>query len=147
MLFRSQIRQLLLECKVEEAARLLTYPYQLNGNVVGGYQFGRKLGFPTANIEVDDPVKILPGQGVYAVWVYVCKTRYKGMLTIGDRPTLNGTQVSVEVHILHFSKVIYKRNIKVEFLFFLRENRKFENPEALMVQLLKDRMKVEKILY
>ena len=142
----SQIRQLLSECRVEEAAKLLTYPYRLKGYVVHGRQVGRTFGFPTANIEIKEPLKIWPGMGVYAVWVYVSKARYKGMLAIGNRPTLDGEQVSVEVHILHFSKEIYKNKIEVEFMYYLRDNKKFENPETLIVQLKQDRLQVEKIL-
>jgi len=142
----SQIRQLLSACWVEDAAKLLTYPYRLKGKVVYGTQIGRVLGFPTANISINEPYKVWPGQGVYAVWVYVCYGRYKGMLTIGDRPTMNGTQMSVEVHILHFSRDIYYRNIEVEFMYYLRDNRKFENPEALIEQLKKDRWQIEKLL-
>ena len=141
----SQIRQLLSECRVEEAAKLLTYPYRLKGYVVHGRQVGRTFGFPTANIEIDEPLKVWPGMGVYAVWVYVGKARYKGMLAIGNRPTLDGEQVSVEVHILHFSGTIYKQSIEVEFYQYLRDNKKFENPEALMVQLKQDRQQIEKI--
>ena len=142
----SQIRQLLSECWVEDAAMLLTYPYRLKGKVVYGTQIGRVLGFPTANIAVNEPYKVWPGQGVYAVWVYVCNGRYKGMLTIGDRPTMNGTQMSIEVHILHFSHDIYYRNIEVEFMCYLRDNRKFENPEALIKQLKQDRLQIETLL-
>ena len=142
----SQIRQLLADCRVEEAAGLLTYPYRLKGHVVSGYQIGRTLGFPTANMEIDEPCKVLPGVGVYAVWVYVDEVRYKGMLTIGNRPTLNGKHVSIEVHLLHFSAMIYRQSIEVKFMHYLRENIKFENPEALKAQLNKDRQRVEEIL-
>jgi riboflavin kinase/FMN adenylyltransferase len=142
----SQIRQLLSECRVEEAAGLLTYPYRLKGHIVSGHQVGRTLGYPTANIEMDDPYKVWPGMGVYAVWTYVDDKRYKGMLTIGDRPTLNGDRVGIEVHLLHFSETVYKQSIEVEFMHYLRENVKFENAEALKVQLNKDRQKVDKLL-
>ena len=142
----SQIRQLLPECRVEEAAKLLTYPYRLKGYVVRGHQIGRTLGFPTANIEIEKPFKVCPGMGVYAVWVYVAKARYKGMLAIGNRPTLDGEQVSVEVHILHFSATIYTQSIEVEFIQYLRENRKFDNQDELRAQLRKDRLQVEALL-
>ena len=142
----SQIRQLLSECHVEAAARLLTYPFRLKGYVVHGRQVGRTLGFPTANIEIEEPCKIWPGLGVYAVWVYVGKSRHKGMLAIGNRPTLDGEQVSVEVHILHFSGTIYRQKIEVDFIQFLRENRKFDNPDELRSQLLIDRRQVEELL-
>ena len=142
----SKIRQLLSECRVEEAARLLNYPYRLEGHVVGGYQIGRTLGFPTANIAVDDSLKVQPGMGVYAVWVYMDNVRYKGMLSIGNRPTLHGEQTTVEVYILNFTDTIYNESIEVEFMQYLRDNQKFDNPEALKAQLHKDRQHVDALL-
>lgn len=142
----SKIRQLLSECRVEDAAALLNYPYRLKGHVVGGHQVGRTLGFPTANIALDDPSKVLPGMGVYAVWVYLDDMRYKGMLSIGNRPTLNGEQTSVEVHLLHFSDTIYDQSIEVEFMHCIRDNKKFENLEALKAQLHQDCQQVEERL-
>ena len=142
----SKIRQLLSECRVEEAASLLSYPYRLKGKVVSGHQIGRTLGFPTANMDIDEPCKVWPGMGVYAVWVYVDNERYKGMLSIGNRPTLNGDQTAIEVHLLHFSDTLYKRSIEVEFMRYLRENKKFESPEALKMQLDKDRRQTLELL-
>ncbi|MDR3261811.1 MAG: riboflavin biosynthesis protein RibF [Tannerella sp.] len=142
----SKIRRLLSECRVEEAAHRLTYAYRLKGHVVSGYQTGRKLGFPTANIEVDDPFKVWPGMGVYAVWVHLEGVRYQGMLSIGNRPTLNGKQVVIEVHLLHFSGIVYRQRIEVEFIRYLRENRKFDSLDALKTQLSEDRRQVEQLL-
>lgn len=142
----SKIRQLLSECKVKKAAELLTYPYRLKGHVVSGYQIGRKLGFPTANIEVDEPFKVWPGTGVYAVWAYIKGMRYKGMLSIGNRPTFDNENIALEVHLLHFSDNIYEEQIEVEFIEYLRENKKFDTVEALKAELINDREKVEKIL-
>ena len=144
----SRIRRLLQEGDVAEAARLLTYPYQLAGHIVSGFQVGRTLGFPTANIEVDEPFKVIPGMGVYAVWVEVEGKRYKGMLYIGDRPTLhNGTNISLEVHILDFSGDIYNNRIRVAFLRFIREAHKFNSLEELKAQLERDRETVEGMIY
>jgi riboflavin kinase/FMN adenylyltransferase len=143
----SKIRQLLSDCRVEEAAGLLSYPYRLKGHVVGGSQIGRTIEFPTANIAIDDPLKALPGQGVYAVWVYMDKGRYKGMLSIGNRPTLTGKQTTIEVHILHFADTVYSQIIEIEFVCYLRANQKFENIQALKAQLIKDCQQVEKILF
>ena len=142
----SKIRRFLSECRVEDAAELLSYPYRLKGKVVIGRQIGRTLGFPTANIEIDEPCKVWPGVGVYAVWVYVDNNRYKGMLSIGDRPTLNGEHTAIEVHLLNFSDTIYRQSIEVEFIHFLRKNEKFEHPEVLKMQLDKDRQQVEGLL-
>ena len=110
----SEIRRLLQEGKVEMANALLTYPYQLRGRIVSGYKVGRTIGFPTANIEVDSPYKLLPKVGVYAVWVELLGKRYKGMLYIGKRPTLqNGDNLTIEVNILGFSGNAYNDEITV----------------------------------
>ena len=96
------------------------------------------------NIEVDEPFKVIPGMGVYAVWVEVEGKRYKGMLYIGDRPTLhNGKNISLEVHILDFSGDIYNNRIRVAFLRFIREAHKFNSLEELKAQLERYRETVE----
>lgn len=143
----SEIRRLVQEGKVERAAQLLTYAYHISGRIVSGYKVGRTLGFPTANIQPDDPMQLLPGIGVYAVWVEVAGQRYKGMLYIGSRPTLdNGTQLSIEVHILHFSGDIYNDPIRVSFAHFVRGDEKFDSLEALKAQLMRDRETVDQLL-
>lgn len=143
----SEIRKLISHCEVEKAAHLLTYPYQLKGSIVSGYKVGRTLGFPTANIRVDEPFKVVPGFGVYAVWVDVIGQRYKGMLYIGDRPTLNnGSDISLEVNILDFSGDIYNDQIVVSFIYFVRGDIKFETLEELKVQLERDRQAVNEML-
>ncbi|MDR1407534.1 MAG: riboflavin biosynthesis protein RibF [Tannerella sp.] len=142
----SRIRQLLSEGDVAEAAQLLTYPYRLKGRVVHGCHKGRELGFATANIEVGDPQKVRPGKGVYAVWVHVGGACYKGMLSIGNRPTFGGKETSVEVHLLHFSRTIYDAQIEVDFVCRLRENSTFDHPDALAAQLAEDRRTADEAL-
>ena len=143
----SEIRRLLQEGKVEMANALLTYPYQLRGRIVSGYKVGRTIGFPTANIEVDSPYKLLPNVGVYAVWVELLGKRYKGMLYIGKRPTLqNGDNLTIEVNILGFSGNAYKDEITVSFVSTVREDKTFESVEALREQLERDRQTVDKLL-
>jgi len=142
----SKIRQLLMDSEVDKAAELLTYPYRLKGHIVSGHKIGRKLGFPTANMRVNEPFKVTPGAGVYAVWGYFNGKRYKGMLSIGNRPTFNDENISIEVHLLHFSATIYQEEIEVEFIRFLRENRKFDDIDVLKKQLEDDREQVDKIL-
>lgn len=143
----SKIRKLLAACRVEEAARLLTYPYRLKGHIVGGHQVGRTLGFPTANIRVDDPGKVIPGIGVYAVRAEVKGKRYAGMLYIGDRPTLgNGTEISMEVNLFDFSGDIYDDEIIVSFHHFVRGDVKFDSLEALKEQLGRDRETVKQLM-
>lgn len=143
----SEIRRLLQEGKVEMANALLTYPYQLRGRIVSGYKVGRTIGFPTANIEVDSPYKLLPKVGVYAVRVELLGKRYKGMLYIGKRPTLqNGDNLTIEVNILGFSGNAYNDEITVSFVYALREDKTFESVEALREQLERDRQTVDKLL-
>lgn len=143
----SEIRRMLSICQVEDAAHLLTYPYQIKGSIVNGYKVGRKLGFPTANIQVDEPFKIIPGIGVYAVWVYLDDKRYKGMLYIGDRPTLNnGSNITLEVNILDFSGDIYNKELTVAFIHHVRGDVKFNSLDELIVQLKHDRETVDKLL-
>lgn len=143
----SEIRRLLQEGKVEMANALLTYPYQLRGRIVSGYKVGRTIGFPTANIEVDSPYKLLPKVGVYAVWVELLGKRYKGMLYIGKRPTLqNGDNLTIEVNILGFSGNAYNDEITVSFVYAVREDKTFESVEALCEQLERDRQTVDKLL-
>lgn len=143
----SEIRRLLQEGKVEMANALLTYPYQLRGRIVSGYKVGRTIGFPTANIEVDSPYKLLPKVGVYAVWVELLGKRYKGMLYIGKRPTLqNGDNLTIEVNILGFSGNAYNDEITVSFVYAVREDKTFESMEALREQLERDRQTVDKLL-
>lgn len=143
----SEIRRMLSICQVEDAAHLLTYPYQIKGSIVSGYKVGRKLGFPTANIQVDEPFKIIPGIGVYAVWVYLDDKRYKGMLYIGDRPTLNnGSNITLEVNILDFNGDIYNKELTVAFIHHVRGDIKFNSLDELIVQLKHDRETVDKLL-
>lgn len=143
----SEIRKSILSGDVAKAAGLLTYPYQLTGHIVSGYRVGRTLGFPTANIEVDNPLKILPAIGVYAVWVYVRGKRHKGMLYIGNRPTLNnGDNISLEVNILDFEGDIYNDEIKVDFIEFVRGDIRFNSLDELKAQLQMDRERVCSLL-
>jgi riboflavin kinase/FMN adenylyltransferase len=137
----------LLTGKIEEANAALGYTYALKGKVVGGHQIGRTMGFPTANIVPSDPNKLVPAFGVYAVWVYVGENRYKGMLDIGRRPTLQGdSSVSIEVHLLHFEGDLYGSEILVEFVQLFRHEKTFPDLEALAVQLGKDRDYVDACL-
>ena len=143
----SEVRRLLSDGEVQKAKSLLTYPYELKGRIVKGHQVGRTLGFPTANIALDDRNKILPQAGVYAVWVRLLGKRYKGMLSIGNRPTLDdGDNQSIEVNILNFSGDIYQQDISVFFIEKVRDNHKFHSLEELKAQLEADQIQVDLIL-
>ena len=143
----SLIRKLLHEGEVEIAARCLKYEYFLDGTVVGGYQVGRKIGFPTANLSVDDPDKLIPADGVYAVWVTFDGKTYMGMLNIGVRPTIdNGPNRTIEVNIRHFHSNIYDKFIRLTFVKRTRPELKFSSIDELIVQLHKDAEETEAIL-
>lgn len=141
----SLIRDFLRRGEVEWAARCLDYEYFLDGVVVGGYQVGRKIGFPTANLQVDDPDKLIPADGVYAVRVSLDGKNYGGMLNIGKRPTFDdsGMRRTIEVHILDFHSNIYDKFIRISFVKYIRPELKFDSIEALIAQLHKDRSEVE----
>lgn len=137
----SLIRDLLRKGDVQRANRFLGYPYYLNGQVVSGHQIGRTLGFPTANLQPLCAEKLIPAHGAYAVYVYLGDTRYRGIMNIGHRPTLdNGPQTSIEVHILDFAGDIYHHSLKVELMAYLRPEQRFPSTEALVEQLEKDRL-------
>lgn len=143
----SVIRKLLKEGKVAQANHYLGYSYYLDGTVVDGYKVGRTLGFPTANLLPSCPDKLIPAEGVYAVYTYIEGQRYKGMLNIGHRPTVhNGTDRSIEVHILDFSGDIYHKLMRIEFIHFVRKEENFPNLNALIAQLNKDRNTVSDLL-
>ena len=136
----SNIRNCLLEKRIKEATRLLSYPYPLTGKIIEGNRLGKKIGFPTANLEVSDKNKIIPGEGVYAVWVKWKQKKYAGMVYIGKRPTVTSNgEKRIEVHLFDFSGDLYNETIHLEFIEFLREDKQFDNLEELKEQLLIDR--------
>ncbi|MBR5332283.1 MAG: bifunctional riboflavin kinase/FAD synthetase [Muribaculaceae bacterium] len=138
----SAIRRHLLNGEIIEANEALGYRFSLCGKVVKGKQLGRTIGFPTANIEVSDSKMLTPGNGVYVVDVtipHLGKT-YRGMLNIGRRPTVDvaNAPLSIEVHIINFNGDIYDKEINVEFVKFIREERPFPTLDALIAQLTLD---------
>ena len=142
----SSIRRMLKEGRIEDATRCLGREYQLTGTVVGGEHIGRTIGFPTANIRPDDSSKLIPANGVYAVDVWSQAgdiNRERAMLNIGTRPTFNGTATTIEVHIPHFAGNLYGSTLSIAFLRKIREERKFDSPEALVEQLNKDLNNIE----
>ncbi|MDX9748180.1 MAG: riboflavin biosynthesis protein RibF [Paludibacter sp.] len=136
----STIRRLIQSGSIEEANTLLGYAYQFSGYVVSGYQVGRKIGFPTANLRVEPQEKLIPGPGVYAVEVIWEQNSYKGMMNIGMRPTIDNTQqLSIEVHIFNFQEDIYHELLQVQFLYKIRDEKKFESLDQLILQLKEDK--------
>ena len=142
----SAIRRALLSGDVMTAHKYMGYNYFLEGTVVSGYQVGRKIGFPTANLRVDFPYKLIPSIGVYAVRVQVAGQQWKGMLSIGYRPTINnGNDLSIEVHILDFQGDIYNQKMRLEFIEFLRPEIKFDSVDELIAQMHKDKEETIKV--
>lgn len=144
----SRIRKLLQEGDVADAALCLGYPYPLSGCVVHGEQIGRQLGFPTANLALDDACKLIPERGVYAVSVSIegDSTVYGGMMNIGRRPTFEGHHTTLEVHLLQYSGDLYDKRLTVRFIARLREERPFPDRDALIAQMNEDKQQALQIL-
>lgn len=135
----TKIRNLLSGGEVNEASELLGYDYFLKGVVVAGNKIGRTIGFPTANMQLYEPIKLVPKKGVYVVKVSVIGEEYIGVCNIGNRPTIgNNNSLTIETYILGFSENIYGLDIKIEFLEKIRDEKKFESLEMLKEQLIKD---------
>ena len=132
------IRESLAGGDVEQAQRLLGRAYSIRGKVVSGSNRGQKLSFPTANVEIDNPHKLVPKRGVYAVDVTIQNQHYHGMMNIGHRPTFKFDPLTLEVHIFKFFGSIYDEQIEVRFKKFIREEKQFQNPEELKKQLMLD---------
>jgi len=139
----TKIREALLAGDVALAADYLGYPFSIFGRVIKGDKIGRTIGFPTANIFVEETYKLIPGDGIYAVTVemdcHQSRKTFKGMAYIGQRPTINGMTRNIEVNIFDFDQEIYGQDIKMNFLKFLRHDVKFTGLEALTLQLQKDK--------
>lgn len=154
----TKIRQALLAGDVSLASDYLGYPFSIFGRVIKGDKIGRTIGFPTANIFVEETYKLIPGDGIYAVTVEMSSEfsgeglgvkqfqtpdsglrTYRGMAYIGQRPTINGMTRNIEVNIFDFNQEIYGQDIKMNFLKFLRHDVKFTGLEALTIQLQKDK--------
>ena len=135
----TRIREALTDGDVKAANSMLGYSYGLKGAVVAGNRMGRTIGFPTANMQLYEPLKLVPGNGVYAVEVQVLGGTYKGMCNIGMRPTVGGTARTIETHILDFDEDIYGLPMEIRFSRRIRDERKFPSMEALRHQLLADK--------
>ena len=134
----SKIRAALNEGNVLTANQFLGRPYTLTGTIVKGRQLGRTIGFPTANMQVDDTAKLIPANGVYAVSVEYGGQTLSGMLNIGFRPTVAGTNQTIETYIFDFDKDIYGEHMTLKFREFLRPEQKFDGLPALVAQLKRD---------
>ncbi len=133
---------------VKKASSFLGMPFTINGTVKGGQRLGRTIGYPTANIELTEKLKIVPKVGVYACKLNVIGKQYNGMLNIGYRPTVNQKDPlpSIEIHIFDFNQDIYSEEIEIHFIERIRDEQKFENIEALQSQLKKDESQIRELL-
>ncbi|MFI5162814.1 MAG: bifunctional riboflavin kinase/FAD synthetase [Sphingobacteriales bacterium] len=141
----TRIRNALLNDEIDLANEFLGYPFFITGKVMRGDQIGRTIGYPTANILVEETYKLIPTDGIFAVKVYLDSKEYKGMGYIGHRPTINGMTRNIEVNIFDFSKDIYSQPIRMELLHYVRGDVKFESLEQLTAQLANDKISVMKL--
>ena len=142
----TNIRNAILHSNIDEANKLLGYNFFFEGEVVHGDKIGRTIGYPTANLKSTDEEKIVLGDGIYAVYVAADNVNYKGMMSIGFRPTVNGKKRVVEVNLFDFDREIYGDIIRVAVKKYLRSEVKFDGLEALKLQLHKDKEESLKVL-
>ena len=136
----TSIRAALAEGRVDDAAKMLGREYALHGVVVAGNRLGRTIGFPTANMQLYEPLKLLPGNGVYAVGVETLGRHFRGMCNIGLRPTVSSTSArTIETNIFDFDEQIYGLDIRLSFIRKIRDERRFGSLEELKAQLVEDR--------
>ena len=141
----TKVRNSLLNGEVYAANQFLGYNYFIKGTVVDGEKKGRKIGFPTANLKINEWYKLTPSSGVYAVKIKINDNIFNGMLNIGNRPTLNSSKKeTIEVNIFNFDEDIYGLEIEIEFFEKIRDEQKFENLPALTNQLKIDKEQVQK---
>lgn len=139
----TRIREALREGKIQEANGLLGRPYPISGKVIRGNQWGRTIGFPTANIELDHPQKLIPKVGIYAVEVIIGSGNpFLGMMYIGYRKGLDGTEKRIEVNVFDFDQEIYGQKIRIQVHEFIREDQEINHLEDLVPLLIEDRRKV-----
>ena len=142
----TKIRNALEQGDPDAARQLLGRPYSLTGRVVKGDKLGRLMGFPTANIDIDTHYKLIPMDGIYAVTVNQGPAVFRGMLYIGNRPTVNGTKRNIEVNLFDFNKDIYGEELTIHFHQLIRTDSRFEDLEALKKQLQQDKTNTLSVL-
>lgn len=143
----TKIRQALDEGHIKIANQYLGRNYQIKGKVMHGDKLGRTIGFPTANLHIPEEYKLIPADGIYAVLVHWHNQTFKGMMYIGNRPTLQGEQPKrIEVNIFDFEEDIYQETLKISFIDKIRDDQAFENVEKMRLQLLEDGKMAKQIL-
>jgi riboflavin kinase / FMN adenylyltransferase len=136
----TKIRNAISDGNIDLANQFLGYNYSFSGMVTKGKQIGRTIGFPTANIAINEDYKLIPKNGVYVVKSFLENQVVFGMMNIGNRPTLNGENQTIEVHFFNFNKEIYDLTIEVSLLHFIREEQKFSSLDQLKSQIAKDQI-------
>jgi riboflavin kinase/FMN adenylyltransferase len=134
----TKVRRALAAGNLKTANNYLGYNFMLNGLVVNGKQLGGKIGYPTANIDVQEDYKLIPKTGVYVVKSSIENKTIFGMMNIGNRPTINGNHQTIEVHFFDFNQDLYGKSLTVELLYFLRDEHKFNSVDSLVLQLKED---------
>ena len=142
----TQVRNALNNGNIDLANNMLGYDYFAKGCIIKGRQIGRTIGFPTANIELNNHLKMLPKEGVYATVITLNGTSYVGMANIGTQPTFESYKPTFEIHIIDFAGDIYGQSIKVYFIERIRDIQKFDNAQSLMKQLELDKELCLKII-
>jgi riboflavin kinase / FMN adenylyltransferase len=142
----TRIRTALLANDIEQANTFLGYPFFITGTVTRGDQIGRQMGYPTANIVIEERYKLIPADGIFAVKVTIDGIIHKGMAYIGSRPTVNGLTRNIEVNIFDFNREIYNQRISMEFLNFVRGDIKFSSLDELKAQLAQDKIDITALL-
>ena len=143
----TKIREAIKLGDTEIANDLLGYDFFFQGTIVEGNKLGRKLGFPTANLQIDDPDKLIPGNGVYAVTATLNAQEYQGMMNIGIRPTLSDGRFMIEVNLFNFDEDVYGSELRVRVKKFMRPEIKFNGLDALKQQIAKDKLDVLNVLH
>ena len=142
----TKIRTALAQHQIAIANQYLGYPYAIEGIVVKGDQIGRSIGFPTATIQIQESHKLIPADGIYAVHMLWQSQTYKGMLYIGDRPTVQGSKKVIEVNIFEFDQEIYDEQIQVKLIAYIRGDQKFDSLAALKLAIQQDEINCRKAL-
>jgi len=157
----TKIREALIKGQIEVANEFLGYPYELTGSIIKGDQIGGNIGFPTANLSIEESYKLIPAYGIYAVEVSIINPvsikdgdfidqkeleTYKGMGYIGTRPTVSGTKRSIEVNLLDYKDNLYGKTLRVRFIHFIRQDIHFETIEEMKQQIVEDEKQIRKVL-
>ena len=134
----TKVRRALTAGNLKTANNYLGYNFMLNGTVVNGKKLGGTIGYPTANIEIEETYKLIPKTGVYVVQSTIANKNIYGMMNIGNRPTVDGNHQTIEVHFFDFNQDLYHQKLNIELIYFLRDEKKFDTIDSLVHQLKKD---------